>query len=215
MHNYYKLGAIKLHIFVTLKVPKGWIYLYFFLDIYLKQLFEGSGFTNWPFMTVHSWGENPLGKWTLEIHNDAYTNWGSEAKFFRWSLKLYGTTFDPNSDNNDDIWYDESDENLVERRILPEPDGTDIEIQNIFNHLKISRPQSHGAGRDPAHHGGDGDLVLVRAGDAVAAEPEHGADAGGGHGVGDARLRVRDGELHHARGHVPHLQPQEGGQDIL
>ena len=169
-------------------------------------------------MTVHSWGENPLGKWTLEIHNDAYTNWGSEAKFFRWSLKLYGTTFDPNSDNNDDIWYDESDENLVERRILPEPDGTEIDVRCLkifFKHLKIFRPQSHGAGRDPAHHGGDGDPVLVRAGDAVAAEPEHGADAGGGHGVGDARLRVRDGELHHERGHVPHLQPQEGGQDIL
>ena len=69
-------------------------------------------------MTVHSWGENPLGKWTLEIHNDAYTNWGNEAKFFRWSLKLYGTTFDPNSDNYDDVLPDDTDENLVGRRIL-------------------------------------------------------------------------------------------------
>ena len=91
------------------------------LIIFNKMIpIEGSGFTNWPFMSVHSWGENPLGKWTLEIHNDAYTNWGSEAKFFRWSLKLYGTTFDPNSDSSDDIWYDESDENLVARRILPD-----------------------------------------------------------------------------------------------
>ena len=74
-------------------------------------------------MSVHSWGENPLGKWTLEIHNDAYTNWGSEAKFFRWSLKLYGTTFDPNSDSSDDVWPDESDENFVRPRILPFDDG--------------------------------------------------------------------------------------------
>ena len=74
------------------------------LSIQLIPMFlSGSGFTNWPFMSVHSWGENPLGKWTLEIHNDAYTNWGSEAKFFRWSLKLYGTTFDPNSDSSDDV----------------------------------------------------------------------------------------------------------------
>ena len=29
-----------------------------------------AGFTDWPFMTVHSWGENPIGKWTLEIHNE-------------------------------------------------------------------------------------------------------------------------------------------------
>ncbi len=29
-----------------------------------------SGFQNWPFMTVHSWGENPNGEWRLEIHNE-------------------------------------------------------------------------------------------------------------------------------------------------
>lgn len=70
-------------------------------------------------MSVHSWGENPIGKWYLEIYNDAYTNWGSEAKFFRWSLKLYGTTIDPNSDEAYEEWYDESDERSeVERRIL-------------------------------------------------------------------------------------------------
>lgn len=28
------------------------------------------GFKNWPFMTVHSWGEPPNGNWTLEVHND-------------------------------------------------------------------------------------------------------------------------------------------------
>lgn len=29
-----------------------------------------SGFQNWPFMTVHSWGENPNGEWKIEIHNE-------------------------------------------------------------------------------------------------------------------------------------------------
>jgi len=83
------------------------------------QDFSGSGFTNWPFMSVHSWGESPIGKWHLEIYNDAYTNWGSEAKFFRWSLKLYGTTIDPNSDEAYEEWFDDSDERSeVERRIL-------------------------------------------------------------------------------------------------
>lgn len=28
------------------------------------------GFSNWPFMSVHSWGEKPFGMWQLEIHND-------------------------------------------------------------------------------------------------------------------------------------------------
>merc|ERR1712038_2016725 len=71
---------------------------------------SGSGFTNWPFMSVHSWGENPRGKWRLEIYNDA--TWGSDAKLYGWSLKLYGTSFDPNSDYSDDadgLFDDEDD----------------------------------------------------------------------------------------------------------
>jgi len=35
-----------------------------------RQDLNRAGFTDWPFMTVHSWGETPLGKWTLEIHNE-------------------------------------------------------------------------------------------------------------------------------------------------
>lgn len=29
------------------------------------------GFQQWPFMSVHTWGENPNGIWKLEIHNEA------------------------------------------------------------------------------------------------------------------------------------------------
>lgn len=29
-----------------------------------------SGFQKWPFMTVHSWGENPNGVWKIEVHNE-------------------------------------------------------------------------------------------------------------------------------------------------
>jgi len=56
------------------------------------------GYIDWPFMTTHSWGENPRGRWILEIHNDAYSKWASDAKFFKWSLELYGLKFDPNSE---------------------------------------------------------------------------------------------------------------------
>lgn len=28
-----------------------------------------SGFNDWPFMSVHQWGESPQGVWELEIHN--------------------------------------------------------------------------------------------------------------------------------------------------
>ena len=62
------------------------------------QDYSSSGFMDWPFMSVHTWGEDPKGTWTLEVHNDAFSKWASDAKFFKWSLELYGTEFDPNSE---------------------------------------------------------------------------------------------------------------------
>lgn len=67
------------------------------------QDYSSSGYIDWPFMTTHSWGENPHGKWVLEIHNDAYSKYAAEAKFFKWSLELYGIQFDPNSQENNHV----------------------------------------------------------------------------------------------------------------
>ncbi|XP_017773693.1 PREDICTED: furin-like protease 1 isoform X2 [Nicrophorus vespilloides] len=47
-----------------------------------------SGFTHWPFMSVHSWGESPFGTWQLEIRNDGLLG---RATLQNWSLVLYGT----------------------------------------------------------------------------------------------------------------------------
>ncbi|XP_025829565.1 furin-like protease 1 isoform X2 [Agrilus planipennis] len=47
-----------------------------------------AGFNHWPFMSVHSWGESPLGIWQLEIHNDDRL---LDAEVRAWDLILYGT----------------------------------------------------------------------------------------------------------------------------
>ncbi|PRD33332.1 UNVERIFIED_CONTAM: Fur1 [Trichonephila clavipes] len=52
-----------------------------------------SGFDNWPFMTVHMWGENPNGIWKLEIFNDG--RYGGRAMLKEWNLVLYGTSENP------------------------------------------------------------------------------------------------------------------------
>ena len=65
-----------------------------------------SGFTNWPFMTTHSWGERPTGKWILEIFNDGNSVLIDEAKFIvHWSLKLYGVNSDPNFNRQEEETY--------------------------------------------------------------------------------------------------------------
>ena len=34
-----------------------------------REDYSSSGFTDWEFMSTHTWGEDPKGKWTLEIEN--------------------------------------------------------------------------------------------------------------------------------------------------
>ncbi|KAK7601148.1 hypothetical protein V9T40_008589 [Parthenolecanium corni] len=54
------------------------------------------GFQDWPFMTVHCWGESPLGTWKLELHNQGRL----PASFIKWKLVLYGTETNPAEENN-------------------------------------------------------------------------------------------------------------------
>ncbi|CAG0885462.1 unnamed protein product [Cyprideis torosa] len=56
-----------------------------------------SGFMRWPFMTVHSWGENPVGVWQLEIQNEGRFL----AKITDWGLVLYGTASEPGPENSE------------------------------------------------------------------------------------------------------------------
>lgn len=51
------------------------------------------GFTNWPFMTTHTWGENPRGKWRLIARFQGEKPQSGWIK--RWTLMLHGTKVAP------------------------------------------------------------------------------------------------------------------------
>lgn len=51
------------------------------------------GFTKWPFMTTHTWGEYPQGKWTLEVRLNGQL---PQTGFLKeWTLMLHGTKDPP------------------------------------------------------------------------------------------------------------------------
>lgn len=55
------------------------------------------GFTKWPFMTTHTWGENPQGRWTLQIQFEG--NQASQSGFIKeWTLMVHGTRDPPYKD---------------------------------------------------------------------------------------------------------------------
>ncbi|XP_043281226.1 furin-like protease 1 isoform X2 [Venturia canescens] len=49
-----------------------------------------AGFNQWPFMSVHTWGEMPHGVWKLEIHNEG--RYLGRATLHEWALIFYGTS---------------------------------------------------------------------------------------------------------------------------
>uniref|UniRef100_A0A3P9N2S0 Proprotein convertase subtilisin/kexin type 6-like n=1 Tax=Poecilia reticulata TaxID=8081 RepID=A0A3P9N2S0_POERE len=56
------------------------------------------GFQNWEFMTVHSWGEQAAGEWTLKITDTPSRKRDSSAELGilkNWSLVIYGTAEQP------------------------------------------------------------------------------------------------------------------------
>lgn len=50
--------------------------------------FSKAGFNQWPFMSVHTWGERPHGIWKLEIHNEG-RYLGKTESFFTKKICIF------------------------------------------------------------------------------------------------------------------------------
>lgn len=55
---------------------------------------NSDGYDQWPFMTVHNWGENPTGTWSLQI---SYKSSSGYVRVSGVDLTLYGTWSVPDS----------------------------------------------------------------------------------------------------------------------
>ena len=54
-----------------------------------------SSFDNWPFLSVHYWGEDPTGEWRLKIINDGSRPATGPGVLKHWQLIMHGTVSDP------------------------------------------------------------------------------------------------------------------------
>ena len=73
-----------------------------------------SGFENWPFLSVHFWGESPNGTWTLEVSQNE-GNVGRKPGILKtWQLIMYGTDeyspMGPQFPKDDDIENEEGED---------------------------------------------------------------------------------------------------------
>ena len=56
---------------------------------------QGSSFDNWPFLSVHYWGEDPTGEWRLEVSHGGSKAAPAPGVLKHWQLVLHGTETDP------------------------------------------------------------------------------------------------------------------------
>lgn len=54
-----------------------------------------SNFDDWPFLSVHFWGEKAEGRWTLQIINGGRRRVNQPGVLYKWQLIFYGTQTDP------------------------------------------------------------------------------------------------------------------------
>ena len=80
---------------VTLRSPRGTTST--LLPYRNYDYINADGYSSWPFMSVHNWGENPSGTWTLTVYFKSSSGYVSVS---RPKLTLYGTTTTPQAVSN-------------------------------------------------------------------------------------------------------------------
>ena len=75
---------------VTLRSPQGTTST--LLPYRNYDFINSEGYSSWPFMSVHHWGENPSGTWTLTVYFKSSSGYVSVSSP---RLTLYGTTQTP------------------------------------------------------------------------------------------------------------------------
>lgn len=95
---------------------------------------SSDGFNNWPFMSVHTWGEDPTGTWQIRINDRTGTNNKGKIKGFK--LVLHGTFDQPDYIKNGPRVYNEQailEEENVNDDSTNSIGKKDLEAQNVIS----------------------------------------------------------------------------------
>ncbi|XP_060827742.1 furin-like protease 1, isoforms 1/1-X/2 isoform X1 [Bombus pascuorum] len=96
-----------------------------------------AGFNQWPFMSVHTWGERPHGTWKLEIHNEG--RYQGRATLHEWALIFYGTSTLP--DRTEYALYNPAGMNIPRRPFVKPRETVFSKAQNSLTSSKIKQTQ--------------------------------------------------------------------------
>ncbi|XP_069608109.1 neuroendocrine convertase 1 [Ranitomeya imitator] len=103
-----------------------------------------NGFKNWDFMSVHTWGEDPAGTWTVKI-SDVSDRKQNEGRIVSWKLILHGTSTRPDHMTLPRVYTSynvvQNDRRGVEKNIDAEKEPT---MEKITTAKPTTSPESDG-----------------------------------------------------------------------
>ena len=92
-----------------------------------------SGFENWPFLSVHFWGEAPNGTWTLEVtQNEGNTRRPGVLK--SWQLIMYGTITDLTQMTVPEETMEKEETFVIDENLMHD---LDVDKENENNEIRI------------------------------------------------------------------------------
>uniref|UniRef100_A0A2K5I2Q5 Neuroendocrine convertase 1 n=1 Tax=Colobus angolensis palliatus TaxID=336983 RepID=A0A2K5I2Q5_COLAP len=119
-----------------------------------------NGFKNWDFMSVHTWGENPIGTWTLRI-TDMSGRIQNEGRIVNWKLILHGTSSQPEHMKQPRVYTSyntvQNDRRGVEKMVDP---GEEQPTQENTLMSKSPSSSSIGGRRDELEEGAPSEAML-------------------------------------------------------
>nr|XP_015307198.2 neuroendocrine convertase 1 isoform X2 [Macaca fascicularis] len=119
-----------------------------------------NGFKNWDFMSVHTWGENPVGTWTLRI-TDMSGRIQNEGRIVNWKLILHGTSSQPEHMKQPRVYTSyntvQNDRRGVEKMVDP---GEEQPTQENTLVSKSPSSSSIGGQRDELEEGAPSEAML-------------------------------------------------------
>ena len=99
---------------------------------------SAEGFKNWSFMSVHNWGENPKGIWTIKIM-DATGNMNNHGSLEDFRLVLHGTSEAPHHMKGGPRVYDENYNTVQNERSEKRQSSKSVDRQqNMIESSKMS-----------------------------------------------------------------------------
>jgi proprotein convertase subtilisin/kexin type 1 len=97
---------------------------------------SSDGFNNWPFMSVHTWGENPSGIWKLRINDISDRENTGVLKDFK--LVLHGTDEQPDYIKNSPRQYESEQQSEGIESEKKDVNLDDLELTNVNQDASLS-----------------------------------------------------------------------------